>query len=90
MRFRLLEILNEGAQDIDIPLFNGVLFNPVRTPLLLTANIFNNATLHLILEKLLTNTSRSTTLLDTRRDFKNKTTRSSSKTPAPEPDRELG
>ena len=81
VRFRLFEMLEEGAQNIDIPLFNGVLFNPARAPLLLTAKIFDNATLRLILEKLLNKTSRGTTLLDTRRDFKNKSTRSSPKTP---------
>ena len=68
---QLFEMLDEGAQDIDIPLFNGGLFNPARAPLLLTAKIFDNATLRLILEKLLYKTSRGTTLFDTRRDFKN-------------------
>lgn len=68
---QLFEMLDEGAEDIDIPLFNGGLFDPARAPLLLTPKIFNNATLRTLLEKLLYKTSRGTTLFDTRRDFKN-------------------
>lgn len=67
----LFEMLDEGAEDIDIPLFNGGLFDPARAPLLLTPKIFNNAILRQLLEKLLFKTSRGTTLFDTRRDFKN-------------------
>ncbi|MDE2599718.1 MAG: class I SAM-dependent DNA methyltransferase [Rhodocyclaceae bacterium] len=67
----LFEILDEGAEDIDIPLFNGGLFDPERAPLLLTPKIFTNAQLRTILEKLLFKTNRGTTLFDTRRDFKN-------------------
>ena len=67
----LFEMLDEGAQDIDIPLFNGGLFDPQRAPLLLVPKIFDNATLRQILEKLLYKTHRGTTLFDTRRDFKN-------------------
>jgi hypothetical protein len=63
--------LDQGAQDIDIPLFNGGLFDPQRAPLLLVPKIFDNATLRQILEKLLYKTDRGTTLFDTRRDFKN-------------------
>lgn len=66
----LFEMLDEGAQDIDIPLFNGGLFDPQRAPLLLVPKIFDNATLRQILEKLLFKTDRGTTLFDTRRDFK--------------------
>lgn len=68
---QLFEMLDEGAEDIDIPLFNGGLFDPARAPLLLTPKIFDNATLRQILEKLLYKTHRGTTLFDTRRDFKN-------------------
>ncbi len=68
---QLFEMLDEGAEDIDIPLFNGGLFDPARAPLLLTPKIFDNATLRQLLEKLLYKTNRGTTLFDTRRDFKN-------------------
>ena len=68
---QLFAMLNHGAEDIDIPLFNGGLFDPERAPLLHTPKIFNNATLRQILEKLLYKTDRGTTLFDTRRDFKN-------------------
>ena len=67
---RLFEMLNAGAEDIDIPLFNGGLFDPERAPLLLRPKIFDNATLRHILERLLYKTHRGTTLFDTRRDFK--------------------
>jgi hypothetical protein len=68
---QLFEMLDAGAEDIDIPLFNGGLFDPMRAPLLLRPKIFDNATLHQLLEKLLFKTNRGTTLFDTRRDFKN-------------------
>ena len=68
---QLFEMLDEGAEDIDIPLFNGGLFDPQRAALLLQPKIFDNATLRQILEKLLFSTNRGTTLFDTRRDFKN-------------------
>ena len=68
---QLFEMLDEGAEDIDIPLFNGGLFDPARASLLLQPKIFDNATLRQLLEKLLYKTSRGTTLFDTRRDFKN-------------------
>ena len=68
---QLFEMLDEGAEDIDIPLFNGGLFDPLRAPLLLQPKIFDNATLRTLLEKLLFKTNRGTTLFDTRRDFKN-------------------
>jgi hypothetical protein len=68
---QLFEMLDQGAQDIDIPLFNGGLFDPERAPLLLTPKIFDNATLRQLLEKLLFKTHRGDTLFDTRRDFKN-------------------
>ena len=68
---QLFEMIDEGAEDIDIPLFNGGLFDPARAPLLLKPKIFDNATLRELLEKLLYKTVRGTTLFDTRRDFKN-------------------
>lgn len=68
---QLFEMLDEGAEDIDIPLFNGGLFDPQRAPLLLPPKMFDNATLREILEKLLYKTNRGATLFDTRRDFKN-------------------
>jgi hypothetical protein len=68
---QLFEMLDEGAEDIDIPLFNGGLFDPARAPLLLKPKIFDNATLRQLLEKLLYKTHRGNTLFDTRRDFKN-------------------
>lgn len=67
----LFSLLNAGAKDIDIPLFNGGLFDPERAPLLLTHKIFDNTILLLILERLLFKTHRGNTLFDTRRDFKN-------------------
>ena len=68
---QLFAMLDRGAEDIDIPLFNGGLFDPERAMLLHTPKIFNNATLRQILEKLFYKTDRGTTLFDTRRDFKN-------------------
>lgn len=68
---QLFEMLDEGAEDIDIPLFNGGLFDAQRAPLLARPKIFDNATLRQVLEKLLYKTHRGTTLFDTRRDFKN-------------------
>ena len=68
---QLFEMLDVGAQDIDIPLFNGGLFDTRRAPLLTQPKIFDNATLRQILEKLLYKTHRGDTLFDTRRDFKN-------------------
>jgi len=68
---RLFELLDKGAADIDIPLFNGGLFERERAPLLLTPRMFPNALLRTILERLLFRTKRGTTLFDTRRDFRN-------------------
>jgi len=67
---QLFAMLDAGAEDIDIPLFNGGLFDPARAPLLLRPKIFDNATLRQLLEKLLYRTHRGNTL-DTKRDFKN-------------------
>ncbi|MEO5606191.1 MAG: hypothetical protein ABIR13_01210, partial [Polaromonas sp.] len=68
---QLFEMLDEGAEDIDIPLFNGGLFDPARAPLLLKPKMFSNGVLRQLLEKLLYKTHRGSTLFDTRRDFKN-------------------
>ena len=68
---QLFEMLDVGAQDIDIPLFNGGLFDAQRAPLLTQPKIFDNTTLRQMLEKLLYKTHRGNTLFDTRRDFKN-------------------
>ncbi|WP_343292855.1 DNA methyltransferase [Vandammella animalimorsus] len=65
----LFQVLDEGAQDIDIPLFNGGLFDPARAPLLLAPKIFSNAVLRRMLERLLYKTRRGQTLFDTPRDF---------------------
>ena len=67
----LFAVLNDGAEDIDIPLFNGGLFDPARAPLLTAPKIINNAELCTLLEKLLYKTHRGDTLFDTPRDFKN-------------------
>lgn len=67
----LFTILNEGAEDIDIPLFNGGLFDPQRAPLLLLFKIFDNQTLRQILEQLLYKTNRGATVFENRRDYKN-------------------
>lgn len=68
---RLFALLDEGAEDIDVPLFNGGLFDPARAPLLQKPKLLDNAALRQILEKLLYRTSRGRTLFETRRDFKN-------------------
>lgn len=68
---QLFEMLDVGAEDIDIPLFNGGLFDARRAPLLTQPKIFDNATLRQMLERLLYQTHRGNTLFDTRRDFKN-------------------
>jgi hypothetical protein len=65
----LFDMLDQGAQDIDIPLFNGGLFDPERAPLLQAAKIFDNQTLGQILDKLLFKTHRGDTLFDSPRDF---------------------
>ena len=67
----LFTLLDQGAGDIDIPLFNGGLFDPERAPLLLKPKIFSNGVLRQLLEKLLYKTHRGDTLFNARRDFKN-------------------
>jgi type II restriction/modification system DNA methylase subunit YeeA len=66
----LFLLLDKGNANIDIPLFNGGLFDQTRVPLLDTGKIFNNALLKTLLEKLLYKTSSGQALLDTRRDYK--------------------
>ncbi len=66
----LFYLLDEGDGNIDIPLFNGGLFDPERAPLLKTGKIFSNSTLKTLLEKLLYKTSSGQTLLTIRRDYK--------------------
>jgi len=66
---QLFSILEQGSQDIDIPLFNGGLFEPERAPLLQAAKIFDNASLKVLLDKLLFKTHRGQTLFDAPRDF---------------------
>jgi len=68
---RLFSILNEGDEDLNIPLFNGGLFDPARAPLLCTPKVFTNAELTTVFEKLLFKTERGNTLFEIRRDFKN-------------------
>ena len=68
---RLFSILNEGDEDLNIPLFNGGLFDPTRAPLLCTPKVFTNAELTTVFEKLLFKTERGNTLFEIRRDFKN-------------------
>lgn len=65
----LFEVLDEGAEDIDIPLFNGGLFDPDRAPLLLAPKIIDNARLKALLDRLLFKTHRGNTLFDSPRDF---------------------
>jgi hypothetical protein len=67
----LFKILDEGAEDIDIPLFNGGLFDPERAPLLDAPKIFDNKALRQILEQLRFKTDRSKVLFEHRRDYKN-------------------
>ncbi|AGX87541.1 Eco57I restriction-modification methylase domain-containing protein [Candidatus Symbiobacter mobilis] len=63
-------MLDTGAPDIDVPLFNGGLFHAQRAPLLLQPKILDNATLRAVLEKLFFRTHQGNTLFDTRRDFR--------------------
>ena len=67
----LFKILDEGAADIDLPLFNGGLFDPERAPLLDIPKIFNNKALLQILEQLRFKTERNKVLFEHRRDYKN-------------------
>jgi len=50
---KLFEILDEGDQDLAVPLLNGGLFNPEQAPLLTKAKVFKNREIHLILHRLL-------------------------------------
>lgn len=68
---QLFVILDKGAEEIDIPLFNGGLFNPDRAPLLNLRKLFNNKTLHAIIRGLLYKTPQDESLWKDRRDYKN-------------------
>lgn len=68
---QLFTLLDEGAEDVDIPLFNGGLFEARRAPLLAQPKFMDNLRLKQILERLLFKTHRGNTLFDTKRDFKN-------------------
>ncbi|MEN9911701.1 MAG: hypothetical protein RI956_145 [Pseudomonadota bacterium] len=67
----LFTLLNEGAADINIPLFNGGLFDPSKAPLLAVPKLFNNAVLRELLAQLLYKTQAGKALLSVRRDYKN-------------------
>ena len=60
----LFQLLNEGDNDIDIPLLNGGLFDPKKADFLITPKLINNEQLLLILNALLTSDK------SLRRDFK--------------------
>lgn len=67
---RLFRMLDEGEGDIDVPLFNGGLFDPARAPLLQAPKIFDNTTLLSMLDQLRFKTHRGDTQFDVRRDFR--------------------
>ena len=66
----LFRMLDEGEGDIDVPLFNGGLFDPARAPLLQAPKIFDNTTLLSMLDQLRFKTHRGDTQFDVRRDFR--------------------
>lgn len=66
---QLFQMIDEGAEDVDIPLFNGGLFDPNKAPMLRVGKLFDNKTLLSVLEKLLYKTQRGQTLFDVRRDY---------------------
>jgi hypothetical protein len=69
----LFTILDEGAEDIRVPLFNGGLFDPEQSPLLNVGKLLSNAQLQELLAQLLYKTQGGAALFDTRRDYKNMT-----------------
>jgi N-6 DNA Methylase len=69
----LFTILDEGAEDIRVPLFNGGLFDPEQSPLLNVGKLLSNAQLQQLLAQLLYKTQGGAALFDTRRDYKNMT-----------------
>jgi Type I restriction enzyme R protein N terminus (HSDR_N)/N-6 DNA Methylase len=69
----LFTILDEGAEDIRVPLFNGGLFDPDQSPLLNVGKLLSNAQLQQLLAQLLYKTQGGAALFDTRRDYKNMT-----------------
>lgn len=56
----LFAIMDRGDADIDIPLFNGGLFDEARSPLLARPKVFDNALLCSILERLCFKTDAAT------------------------------
>jgi hypothetical protein len=68
---QLFVILDKGAEEIDIPLFNGGLFNPSRAPLLNLSKLFDNQTLYVIIRGLLYKELENTAPWKDRRDYKN-------------------
>ena len=69
----LFTILDEGAEEIRVPLFNGGLFDPAKALLLATPRVLTNAQLQQLLSQLLYKTQGGAALFDTRRDYKNMT-----------------
>lgn len=49
---RVFKIFNEGEPNLDMPIFNGGLFDPSTAPLLSTPKLFSNSSLKEILESL--------------------------------------
>lgn len=66
----LFNVLDKGAETAKIPLFNGGLFDPGKTPLLKDICIFDDPSLKSILERILFRTEYNETLFDCRRDYK--------------------
>jgi type II restriction/modification system DNA methylase subunit YeeA len=65
----LFRLIDKGDINLDIPLFNGGLFDESKAPLLLMGRVFTNAALKNILDRLLFKTERGEALFDVRRDF---------------------
>lgn len=65
----LFRLIDKGDINLDIPLFNGGLFDESKAPLLLMGRVFTNAVLKNILDRLLYKTERGVALFDVRRDF---------------------
>jgi type I restriction-modification system DNA methylase subunit len=65
----LFRLIDKGDINLDIPLFNGGLFDESKAPLLLMGRVFTNSVLKNILDRLLYKTERGVALFDVRRDF---------------------
>jgi hypothetical protein len=65
----LFRLIDKGDINLDIPLFNGGLFDESKAPLLLMGRVFTNAVLKNILDRLLFKTERGEALWNVRRDF---------------------